>query len=388
MPVFSKPRSSALSDAPDGGGRAIELLRTEHEDRDAFILAAVAIIFVTLLLQVSVPLTLPKVKPVQVPSDTLSVQLLPRLEESPAEERYVRAAPNGLDGIPPETLNIADRDQIAAQKEVTALSADESPAMDGDEEDAIQLVQGSPFQPAEAPAPPPSPQNPSQTPTQAQMPAPAEIAAVPPPDAMERQPETEEGIFAREKPDENIEPVETEEPVEERPPTEVTSVLDATGQAAEFSPPRPPSQPTASQERREQPRLALDNAHSPLRKAELGVQRIGQTGWNARYSEFSVYWERVREVIEIKWNTLLIDASRSLPYTGERITFELIIYRDGSIVELNVLHSAVSQREEFLAKDAIIGTAPYFPWSPEMIAKIGDQTEYIFTFIFPKHVRW
>lgn len=369
-------------------GAAMELLRDERGDRDAYILASVAIVFVAVFSLAALPLSPPKIKSVGVPpAETLTLQLVVRGEEAP-EERYVRAAPNGIDGIPPETLNIAARDQIAAQEEVTALSADDSPAMNGDMADAIQLVQGNPFQSSEPVAPPPSPQNPSQTASPLQMPAPAELQEVPPPDALERKPETDEGLFARENPAENMEAVEETEPVEELQPTEVTSDLDATGQSFEFSPPSPQSQPSTAQERRETPRLALDNAHSPLRQSDLGVQRIGRTSWNARYSEFSVYWERVREVIERKWNALLANASRSLSYTGERITFEIVIHRDGSLLELNILHSGVSRFEEFLATDSIQGTAPYFKWTPEMIAKMGDQTEYIFSFIYPKREQW
>jgi|TARA_B110000438_G_scaffold293489_1_gene333436 hypothetical protein len=366
----------------------MELLRDEPMDRDASILAAVAIVFVGFLSQAVLPLSLPKVKSVGVPpAETLTLQLLPRLEENP-EESYVRAAPDGIDGIPPETLNIADRDQIAAQEGVTALSADESPAMAGDMPNAIQLVQGNPFQSSEPVAPPPSPQSPALEPAQPQMPAPANLQEVPPPEALDLEPEAAEGLFARENPDENIELVEETEPVEDLQPTEITSDLDGTGQSFEFSPPRPQSQPSNAQERRETPRLALDNAHSPLRQSELGVQRIGRTSWKARYSEFSVYWERVREVIEQKWNTLLANANRSLSYTGERITFEIIIHRDGTLVELNILHSGVSRFEEFLATDSIQGTAPYFKWTPEMIAQMGDQTEYVFTFIYPKREQW
>ncbi len=358
------------------------LLERPGRDRDAGIAAAVAMIFLHLLVFLAIPRAVPMPAAVEIPEvENLSLTLLDALEEP--EIDFVRANPDGMDGVPDDLRNISDRDQIAAQEEVTPLGPDNAPAIEGDEADSNRLVQGDPFREPPSPSAATSSQAEEATsPMVERLPAPAETAPEVHIDLLEAPPEGPEGIAAVEEQADNLTPTENPEAFTRENPSAVSSPLDGPGDAQSYTPPQEASNPSQQAPRPDRPRVALDNSHGPLRHSVVGVSTIGRVSWNARYSEFGEYWKRVAEIIERRWNQLVYNSLRSINFDGERVRFEFIIRRDGTVVNLRVSHAGVSRFEETLARDAIQSTAPYFEWTPDMIATMGEEAEFAIEFIY------
>ncbi|MFP4540058.1 MAG: hypothetical protein ACLFR7_00385 [Opitutales bacterium] len=378
----SPPEPPPLPQAPSVSARS--LLQSPGRDRDALILAVVAVVFLHLLFLAAVPRQARLAAPVEMAEvERMQLELLQQpLEEE--ELQYVRANPAAEAAPPDETNLYSDRDQVAAQEEVTPLAADETPAQEGDEAESVRLVQGDPFQQPAPPAPASqqAQQSASSPPIPEMRPAPAEKQQVTAPDVLERGPLEEDGLLATPEPQDNAEEPEEIETADTLQPTEQQSELDDVGQDEFFRPERPAVDPSQRQPRPNRPQVALDNSFGPRRDAAAGVNRIGNVSWNTRYSEFGEYWKRVTEVIERRWNSLVMNSYRSLTFSGDRVVFEFVIARDGSIKEIHVIQSGVGRFEETLARDAIESTAPYFPWTPEMIATMGEETDFSLGFIY------
>ena len=373
--------SAASPAAASPGYAARELYRAGPLDRDALIAGLVGVLFLHLLGYFLTPKTAYLPAPTRLPAlEVLRVELVPlELEDEP---QLVRVNPAVEPETPPETLNMSNRDQVAAQEEVTPLSADESPAQEGDREDSSRLVQGDPYQEVAMPSTASSPTQATQ-PSPLQLPAPRQPPEVTAPDINEDEPVEDEALASRLDPADNTEiPEEDVELAEELNPIDVTSALDGTGQAQTLMPEQQAAQPSQQEPRPDRPRVALDNSRGPIRSSALGVGRIGRVAWNSRYSEFGEYWYRVTEVIERQWNNLVTNSLKSLTFDGSLVRFEITIRRDGSISDVRVLESNVSRQKELLALDAIESRAPFPVWTPDMIATMGESTTLSYGFIY------
>lgn len=358
-------------------------MRTPLRDRDAVILGVVAVIFLHVLFFATVPRESPRVAHVEIPKpQPLAFRLL--TPEAVDEAHYLRANPSVESDQIPETLDYSDRNQVAAQEIVTPLSNDGMPAMQGDELQSNRIVQGDPFrQPPQPQAANPNAQPQATSPAVEQRPAPNQAAVVTAPEAVETESLDPEGLLALENPAKNPEEVEDPDQSGELQLVLERSPMDGTGRAQNFSPPPPLAQaPAQPMPRPRVPPDNLDNSHGPLRDSRVGVARQGRIAISSRYSEFGVYWKRVTEIIEKRWNNLVYNSLGAISFDGERVQFEVLIHRDGSVSDLRVLHSGVSRFEETLARDAILSRAPFFEWTPEMIATMGEETTFVIGFIY------
>jgi len=355
-------------------------------DRDAVIVALVTVLCVHVFIYALLPHGAPRPRRVEMPKpERLVVKLLPVPEaDEQREAEYLRANPEApVEEPPPDVVDYSNRDQVAAQEEVTPLSEDNMPAQEGDEEDSNRLVQGSPFQPPPTPAQAPSSQQPAQQPTPLQMPAPKDTVQTPPPLVRDDIPEDPEGLLAREDPPEDPEIVEDPDPdpAPDKPPQ--TSPLDGQGMAQTFSPQQPGQPPSTQREPLPRPTVqARENSFGPLRSSFLGVSRTGRVAFSTRYTEFGEYWNRVLEIIERKWNDLVWNSYDAITWNRDRVRFEITIRRDGTITNLDVLYSGVGRVEETLASDAIMSRSPFPEWTPDMIATVGEETTFELGFIY------
>jgi hypothetical protein len=363
---------------------AARLLRMPLRDRDAVIMAVAAVLFLHLLVIALLPREVSRVASVEMPKpERIRVTLLPPPEQREAD--YLRANPEvAPEAPPPDTVDYSNRDQVAAQEEVTPLAEDSLPAQVGDSPDSNRLVQGSPFQPPPTPAQASTSQQQASSPIPPQMPAPRENPMITPPEAMEAEPLDPDGLLALPEPLDNPEVPEEIERERELQPVNVTSPLDGQGDAANFTPPQQATPPSPAQ-REPMPRPTVaqrDNSFGPLLDRAMGVGRIGNVAFDVRYSEFGEYWYRVIEVIEKQWNNLVYNSLGALTFDRSVVRYEILIRHDGTIGEIRIIHSDGSRLEEILAQDAILSRTPFPKWTPDMIATMGRETTFTLGFIY------
>lgn len=308
---------------------------------------------------------------------TLMVELEALPEQPVNEETYVRAAPDVPDEVPEETNNISDRNQRAAQEEMAPPGDDNTPYVEGDEAESNRLVQGNPFQEPVPPSPPAASTSTGGSPMVQQEAAPQAQPAQRNPDFLEQEPESDEGVASIEVPDTaRDQPEEPAEPLREMP---VTSQLDGQGEAQMTTPPQAQALETPTP--RPRPRVERDTSLGPIKDNRQGVIQIGRLAFDAQYSEFGEYWRRVAEIIETRWRNLVYN-TRSIPFGGYRVVIEFNITRDGQVTDVQVVHSTAGRLAETISIDAIVGEAPFFEWTPEMIVRMGEKAQCGIHFIY------
>ncbi|MEX0329920.1 MAG: energy transducer TonB [Puniceicoccaceae bacterium] len=341
----------------------------ERRNREGLFAAILLAFFLHLLLFWATPRELfeePE-KQVLIPQ-SMEIMLEAIPEQPEMEETYVRAAPNVQEQVPEETLNISDRNQVAAQEEaIAALSPDNTPYVEGDEEESNRLIQGNPNQEPTPPSPPAASPTSAASPVVQQEAAPREQPVQVDPDYIEQAPETDEGIASIENPAEaQEEPEEPTEPLEE---VLVTSEYDGQGQAEMTTPAQAAQQPTPTP--RPRLRVERDTSFGPIKDNRQGAIVIGRLAFDAQYSEFGEYWRRVAEIIEARWRNLVYN-TRAIP-PGGRVVVQFSITRDGQVTDVKVAHTSAGKLADTISVDAIVGEAPYFEWTPEMIVKMGEK---------------
>ena len=301
-------------------------------------------------------------------SPNFEVIIEPIPEEAEMEERYVRAAPNVTETLPEETLNISDRDQQAAQEEEAPPDPENTPYIEGEEEESNRLVQGNPMQEPTPQSPPEASQSQGSSPMAQQEAAPREQPAENNPDYIEQLPKEDAGVASIEKPADSRE--QPEEPVDLRDPVAATSELDGRGEAQITTPPQASGEEGPKPRPRQ--RVERDTSFEPVKDNRQGAIQIGRLSFDAEYSEFGEYWRRVAEIIEARWRNLVYN-TRSIPFGGYRVVVNFAITRKGEIRNVEVSFSNAGRLAETISVDAIVGEAPFFDWTPEMILKMGEE---------------
>lgn len=352
-------------------------LRRRRESRDGLWAAILLALFLHVLLFWVTPGDIFERTPVELVEQTLEVVLEPIPEEPEMEETYVRATADVPEARPEETLNISDRDQRAAQEEEALPDPDTIPYVEGDMEESNRLVQGNPFVEPVPPSPPASSPASGASPMVQQEAAPMQRPAEVNPRLVEDEPLEEEGVASIPEPDEAVElPEEVSEPLK---PVEETSTYDGTGTAAVTTPEQQVGEP--SPQPRPRQRVERDTSFGPVKDNRQGAIQLGRLAFDAQYSEFGEYWRRVAEIIESHWRNLVYN-TKSIPFGGYRVVVTFSITREGDVVDVVVRESDAGRLAETVSKDAILGKAPFFEWTPEMIVRMGEQAECSIHFFY------
>ncbi len=376
MSDLPHPSSVPSSPVDSAGKRA---LIEDRLDKDAVIAALVAVLLLHMLAVWLTPRHAPVPEPFRSPEQqNVRLELLPPPLEVEDDPQFMRANPDAPIEVPQDTQNYSHRDQVAAQEEAAPLSEDNMPMLDGDREDSNRIVQGSPYEQAPMPAAQAG-QDSAEEATQLEA-APDRNPVWTPPEAMDAEPEADEGLLSVVDPLDN--PEIPEEPTEDNElnPVEQRSPADGRGEAQTTAQAQQPS-PQMREPRPDRPTLR-DNSFGPLLRTFTGVSRTGRISIDTRYSEFGAYWNRVLEAIERQWNNLVYNNQRSIQFNGSEVTIEFLISRDGSVTNVRVVQSSVGRLPETLAIDAIRSPAPFPDWTPEMIAQMGTSTVKRITFIY------
>lgn len=366
----------------DGGAWNPFALPRGAGENDAAVAALVFTLLLHMILYYAVPQSVVFEEATATPQRELEFLLVDPDEER--DERYVMAAPDRRQERPEETLNISDRDQVAAQEEIAPLSPDNSPLVAGDEEDSNRIVQGNPFQ---QPSPQPSfgggeASDNADSPMQERRAAPRETGSAvdldaPEFDSVEIEDDAGARVVERRGQASRETDIDLPDSIADSAAVE-RSAFDGEGRDRLETPAQ-----EASESPVPRPRQTVERATSygPLRSSQTGVVRIGRLALDAQYSEFGEYWTRVAEIIERRWRNILYN-SRSVAFRGARVTVEFEITREGEVEGARILHSDAGRLAETISIDAITSEAPYFRWTPDMILRMGDRSSFRVTFIY------
>ncbi len=130
------------------------------------------------------------------------------------------------------------------------------------------------------------------------------------------------------------------------------------------------------------PHLSLQTAAGPLKKNNLNANSIGVTAVDSRFSEFGAYEQRMSEAIARQWYLLASMQSLSSE-VDTQVVVEFFLNTDGEITSIKVLFNTSTITGRSLCEQAILSTAPYGKWTPEMIATFGSQDQAVkFTFYY------
>jgi hypothetical protein len=309
------------------------------------------------------PRARPKEKNLEIPLEMF-------LPPKPAQKqlpRFVETNPNAPENIPDKTNNISDRNQQVAQEKPTPNGKSDMPAQEGKKDfQSTQIVDGRLSQPDRTP---PVPQQVTAAPKPPSPAAPR--LAQTPVSGFDKQQGSDAAGYASSlaKPTDN--------------PTNVPKAVDGAKNAppnemgSAFSPQIDPKHP--------QPRKNLEQHVRPAIFAEnkIGTQNIGMAAWDARWSNYGVYLQRLIESVQIQWERILNQSAVS-PNSGSTVEVKFTLNSRGEISKIiHVTPSAgTSDAATQACPSAITSRAPYGEWTDDMIAMLGNEQEFTFVFYY------
>lgn len=346
-------------------------------------------IVATVLVHLLLVLVVPKVfRPVPLQpiereprEKTFNIDLAPEEETAPEPTpppkpfKFVEINPDAPDNPPDQTENFGAQNQQVAQEQPSPDSKSDAPkSEDKKETESTAIVSGrlakdEPVQPPTPPTPPSPDEQPPQNAAaamaeqqaakQAQAPLPgfekidgddqdsvgSNIAKLPPPDS-KRADELTEGD------------------------SEIREIITASGQVVRIDPRRP----------QQRERVAEKNVRPAfLRNNPIGTSNIGPIAYNAKWSEYGAYLQRLIETVQVQWERL-IASNNTYPPPGTVVIVKFKINDEGRITEIAADDGPGPQYPKRLCVTAITDRSPYGKWSDDMIAVLGHEQELTFTF--------
>lgn len=310
-----------------------------------------------------------------------------KAEKRPEEEQqFVESNPAAPANAPDETANFSDRNQQAAQPEQADRLEGRTPQVDGNQEvgNAVSenIAESEPA-PQLPPARPQEPQPPQPQPEMAATPPPAPPQ---PPDFQQVEELTEgEGLqSALREPGEGEKEDERYGEAREVPLNLVDSPerepSDSELRAREAP---PPSVQAREEAPRPRPQLIPQSVSGVVRTSVSGVGQVGPLAYDARATAFGGYLARLNEVIAQRWRTLAASIAAIGSERSTRVVVRFTLHSDGSISDLEIAESNAQNRiAAVICLDAIQSRAPFFLWSEELKAEMGDETELVYGFLY------
>lgn len=301
--------------------------------------------------------------------------------------QFVEANPNAPDNAPDKTDLVAAQNQQVAQLTPTPQGKSDAPASKGDPAtDSSVLVNGlnsEPrpvnVQPVTPPATPPTPKSPppvAPTPF-AEQSSPEQEAArraqSPLSGAEKFQGDSLTGFGTQIAPTApGISPNVTER-VEGQADAK-TDTGSRTGLFYKVDAKRPQSRPTLS------PAIARGRS-APLADRVLGTENIGAVAYNAKWSAYGEYMQKLIETVDSQWQRIL-DQSNITPPAGTKVTVVFRLDAKGEVAEIVKVSGGGGRSAQDACVSAIVARAPYGAWSADMIGVLGESQEITFNFFY------
>jgi hypothetical protein len=130
------------------------------------------------------------------------------------------------------------------------------------------------------------------------------------------------------------------------------------------------------------PRPQLDrNVRPAIFSANpIGTSNIGIAGWDARWSNYGEYLQRLIDTVQAEWDNILSN-SNAYPSSGTQVLVTFILKSDGSVKFVNVDGNASDLGKKYCTA-AITDRAPYGKWTDDMVAIMGPEQQLTFTFYY------
>jgi len=134
----------------------------------------------------------------------------------------------------------------------------------------------------------------------------------------------------------------------------------------------------------ERPRLAaaaINGRNTPTIKNEFGSQNIGAVAYDAKWSAYGEYLQRLIDAVQGQWERL-IRRSSFYPTSGSTVRVVFKLDATGVISEVVRVDGTGAELARRLCVSAITERAPYGDWTDDMIAVLGREQEITFTFFY------
>jgi hypothetical protein len=280
--------------------------------------------------------------------------------------KFVETNPNAPDNVPDKTDQFGAQNQQVAQEKPSTENKSERPAIEGQKDiHSSQIVDGQLTQPTQPQqAVPPAPTPPTETTNAAKR---------------EQNPLSGFDKAQGDSPDSFGSNVAKLAPHSDAAPEKVEGVRDApliegaTAREVRIDPKKPMPRQTITQHVR--PAIFEEN--------KFGTTNVGPIAFDARWSKYGEYLQRLIEAIDQRWHNLVAE-SKHYPQPGTHVLVTFVLNSDGKISEIvKVDGTADSQAEGW----CVAGISPnegftYGKWTDDMVAMLGTQTELTFEFFY------
>lgn len=132
----------------------------------------------------------------------------------------------------------------------------------------------------------------------------------------------------------------------------------------------------------DRPRLTSSTANArntPTIKNDFGSKNIGAVAYNAKWSAYGEYLQRLIDAVQAQWERLILRSS-FYPTSGALVKVEFRLDAKGDISEVVRVDGSGGELAQRLCVSAITERAPYGEWTEDMIAVLGKEQELTFTF--------
>jgi hypothetical protein len=309
------------------------------------------------------------VRPQSTPRE-YSIEINPEVLAKPKEQpidpnKFVETNPDAPENIPDKTNNFAAQNQQAAQEKPNPDGKSDHAATQGKKDfESNQIVSGrltTPMERLEAlPAPTETP--PAETPVAAPRAEQNPLAGV-----EKFEGESKSGFAG------NIaQRLENAKAI----PEKIEGVRDAT-QSDSATALRPAIDP---QRPRPRPQIVQQQVRpAVLAENPIGTKNVGLAGYDARWSNYGAYLQKMIDTVQIQWERLIL-AMSAMPAGGSTVTVKFIMNDEGRITNIVHVESTANETASRACVSAITDRAPYGTWTDDMKAVLGAQQELTFTF--------
>lgn len=294
--------------------------------------------------------------------------------------KFVEVNPDAPENTPDKTNNFGAQNQQVAQEKPTPDGVSDRPATEGRKDiQSDSIVSGQLTQPTEhveaVPETPASQE--TRPPQEARPPLLARAEQIPLPGFEKREGDNPEGLGSNIA-DLSPTAVSIPEKIEgapDAPPNDSPSAVMEPGLVAvqpAVDPARPRPRPSLANQPRARPAFLADNP--------IGTSNIGPVAYDARWSNYGTYLQKLIETVQVEWERVLM-GMQIRPPGNSRVTVKFILNSEGRIAHIvNVEKSSDLAAQACMA--GITNRAPYGPWTEDMKAILGEQQELTFSFFY------
>lgn len=298
--------------------------------------------------------------------------------------RFVEVNPEAPENPPDETPFFGMQNQQVAQPVPTPDSESDTPAVDteDDTEGATALVRGNRNEPQPPPASeqlaqlftPPTP--PSLVPEREQ--APAEQA---PAQALNAPGGAEQLLGEADNSPGTTVTALPPTPGAETGAEARQGTTDSRSSSGGYFSGTPAIDRTRPMDRARLSSETINARNTPTIRNVLGTQNIGVLAYNARWSEYGEYLQRLIDAVDAQWNRIL-NRSSYYPPGGSLVKVVFKLNDKGEVTEIVEVEGDGGEVGKRLCVSAITERAPYGEWPEDMRSALGTEQELTFRFFY------